>query len=109
MPEDARYIVVFVTAGSSEEAPKIADLLLDRRKAACVNIIPGVQSSYWWKGKIEASTENLLVIKTRASVLDEVITLVKKVHSYEIPEIIALPVIDGNRNYLKWIGDEVRV
>ena len=53
MPEDARYIVVFVTAGSSEEARKIADLLLDRRKAACVNIIPGVQSSYWWKGKIE--------------------------------------------------------
>ena len=108
MPENIRYIVVFVTVGSNEEARTIAGLLLERRKAACVNIIPGVQSSYWWKGKIEASTENLLVIKTRASVVSEVIALVKKIHSYEVPEIIALPIIGGNRDYLKWIGDEVR-
>ncbi len=69
MPEDARYVVVFVTASSNEEARKIADVVLNRRKAACVNIVPGVQSSFWWKGKIDASAESLLVIKTRASVL----------------------------------------
>jgi periplasmic divalent cation tolerance protein len=108
MPE-IKYVVVFVTVGNNEEARKIADILLERRKAACVNIIPGVQSSYLWKGKREASAENLLIIKTRHSVLAEVIALVKKVHSYEVPEIIAMPIIDGNRDYLKWIGDEVRV
>ena len=70
MAENIRHIVVFVTVSSDKEACEIADCLLDHRKVACVNMISGVQSSYWWKGKIEASTENLLMIKTRASVLE---------------------------------------
>ena len=101
-------IVIFVTTGSEEEAHKVAELLLERRKAACVNIVPGVASSFWWQGKLDSARESLLIIKTRASLLSEIIELVKSVHSYEVPEIIALPIIGGNEDYLKWIDDEVK-
>ena len=101
-------IVIFVTTGSEEEAHKVAELLLERRKAACVNIVPGVASSFWWQGKLDSARESLLIIKTRALLLPEIIELVKSVHSYEVPEIIALPIIGGNEDYLKWIDDEVK-
>jgi len=101
-------IVVLVTSSSEEEAHKVAELLLAKRKAACVNIVPGVDSSFWWQGKLDSTRESLLIIKTRASLLTEIIGLVKSVHSYEVPEIIALPIIGGNEDYLKWIDDEVR-
>jgi len=101
-------IVVFVTTGTEAEAHKIAELLLGKRKAACVNIVPGVDSSFWWQGKLDSARESLLIIKTRASLLSEIIELVKSVHSYEVPDIIALPIIGGNEDYLKWIDDEVK-
>jgi periplasmic divalent cation tolerance protein len=108
MPRNPNHIVVFVTASSSEEASKIAESLLQQRKAACVNIVSGVASSFWWKGKIDSAQELLLVIKTRASMLPKVVALVKEVHSYEVPEIIALPIVGGNDDYLRWIGNEVK-
>ncbi len=101
-------VVIFVTAGSEQEAHKIAELLLSQRKAACVNIVPKVDSSFWWQGKLDSAKESLLIIKTKASLLSEVVDLVKAAHSYEVPEIIALPIIGGNEDYLKWIDDEVR-
>jgi periplasmic divalent cation tolerance protein len=101
-------IVIFVTTASEQEAHKIADLLLSRRKAACVNIVPGVDSSFWWHGKLDSARESLLIIKTKASLLSEIIDLIKSAHSYEVPEIIALPIIGGNEDYLKWIDNEVR-
>jgi len=101
-------IVIFVTASTEEEAHKVAELLLGRRKAACVNIVPEVDSSFWWQGKLDSARESLLIIKTRASLLPEIIEMVKSVHSYEVPEIIALPIIGGNEDYLKWIDDEVK-
>jgi len=101
-------IVIFVTTSSEPEAHKIADLLLSRRKAACVNIVPKVESSFWWQGKLDSAKESLLIIKTEASLLSEIVALVKTEHSYEVPEIIALPIIGGNEDYLKWIDDEVR-
>jgi periplasmic divalent cation tolerance protein len=101
-------IVVFITASSSEEVAQISDILLNTRKAAGVNIVSGMDSKYWWKGRLESSKENLLVVKTKASVLDDVVKLVKQIHSYEVPEIIAVPVIGGNQDYLKWIDAEVR-
>jgi len=100
-------IVVFITAASEEEGRRIAGLLLERRKAACVNIVHGVDSVFWWKGELDSARESLLVVKTRASLLSEVINLVKGAHSYEVPEIIALPVIGGNEDYLAWLGNEV--
>ena len=101
------YIVVLVTTNTTGEAHQIARRLLEQRQAACVNIIPGVDSSFWWEGKLDSARESLLVIKTRASRLPEIIDLVKGVHSNTVPEIIALPVIGGNQQYLDWIDKEV--
>jgi len=101
-------IVVLVTASSQEEAQRMADLLLEKRKAACVNIVPKVGSKFWWEGKLDSAQESLLIIKTKASVLPEVIELVRQAHSYTVPEVIALPIIGGNEDYLKWVDEEVR-
>lgn len=102
------YAVILVTASSLEEAQKIATVLLNKRKAACINIMPQVQSSYWWQGKIDKAEESLLIIKTMASAIQDVIELVKANHSYTVPEIIALPIIAGNPDYLEWIEHEVQ-
>jgi periplasmic divalent cation tolerance protein len=100
------YLVVFITTSSYEEARKIADTLVDRKKAACVNIIPKVNSLFRWKGKIEEAEESLMVVKTRAELFSEVVSLVKSIHSYEVPEIIALPIVEGNPDYLEWLKKE---
>ena len=105
--EKTDYIIVLITTNTTGEAQQIATLLLEQKQAACVNIIPGVVSRFWWEGKLDSAQENLLVIKTRASRLPELTNLVKGVHSNTVPEIIALPIIDGNRDYLDWIDKEV--
>jgi periplasmic divalent cation tolerance protein len=96
-------IIILITTGSEEEAHKIAELLTNEKKAACVNIVPGVDSLFWWEGKIESVRENLLLVKTRASLFPEIVEMVKRMHSYEVPEIIALPIIAGSEDYLKWL------
>ncbi|RPJ63538.1 MAG: divalent-cation tolerance protein CutA [Dehalococcoidia bacterium] len=106
--KQANAVMVLVTVPGHAEADSIASILLEGRKAACVNIIPGVSSRFWWKGKIDSSEEVLLLIKTRSSAVPEIIELVKKNHSYTVPEIIALPVIGGSDDYLSWIDAEVR-
>jgi periplasmic divalent cation tolerance protein len=98
-------IVVLSTAGSDEEAQRIARHLVERRVAACVNIVPGVRSIYRWKGAIEDSQEFLLVIKTRRELLKKLEIELRPVHSYEIPELLALPVVDGLEPYLDWIDE----
>jgi periplasmic divalent cation tolerance protein len=104
--EQKKFAVVFITAKDHEEAQKIAKDLVKKRQAACVNIVPGMNSHYWWKDKLEAAEESLLIVKTKESLLPEVIKSVKKLHSYRIPEIIALPIVDGSRDYLEWIDSE---
>ena len=99
--------MVLVTVSGKAEADKITSVLLESRKAACVNIIPKVSSRFWWKGKIDSADEMLLLIKTRSSAVLEIIELVKKNHSYTVPEVIALPIIAGNKDYLSWIDNEV--
>ena len=101
------YIVVLITAKGPEEAEKIAKALVKRRQAACVNIVPGVKSHFWWKDKLDETDESLLIVKTRESLLPEVIKSVKKIHSYRLPEIIALPIIGGSRDYLEWMDGEI--
>jgi periplasmic divalent cation tolerance protein len=103
MVEEQSKIVILITTSSEEEAHRIADQLLNQRKAACVNIMPKVDSLFWWQGKLDSAQETLLVIKTKASKLKEITELVKKVHSYEVPEVIALPIVGGNEDYLKWL------
>jgi len=103
------YLVVFITTATAEEAGRIADILVSERKAACVSIISGLHSRFWWQGKIDSADEALLIVKTKAGLLDELIGLVKQNHSYEVPEVIALPIVGGNQDYLKWLGEEVRM
>ncbi len=102
-------IVVLVTCGSKKEARKIAQALVQRRLAACVQEIGvPVRSMYRWKGRVESGNEVLLLIKTSRKRFSAVSTLVKKLHSYEVPEIIALNIADGSREYLDWITNNVR-
>jgi periplasmic divalent cation tolerance protein len=102
-------IVVLVTCGSKKEAQKIAQALVERRLAACVQEIGvPVRSMYRWKGRVESANEVLLLIKTSRKRFSAVSTLVKKLHSYEVPEIIALNIADGSREYLDWITSNVR-
>ena len=108
MPGEVSYIVVFVTVCNSQEAEKIADVLLNERKAACVNMVPSVKSKFWWEGKIDSTEESMLIIKTKMSLFNEVVGRIKEVHSYKVPEIIAVPIIAGNDDYLHWISDEVK-
>ena len=105
---ECNQVVILVTVETLEEARRIADRLLEQRKAACVNIVPKVDSHFWWEDKLETTQEVLMIIKTRASLVDEVVGLVSELHSYEVPEVIALPIIGGNRDYLKWIDEKVR-
>ena len=100
------YIVVLITARKPEEAQKIAEALVKKRQAACVSIIPEVDSHFRWQGKVKATKESLLIVKTRESLLPEVISSVKKIHSYLVPEIIALPIIGGSQGYLDWLDVE---
>jgi periplasmic divalent cation tolerance protein len=100
------YVIVLITTSSYDEAHKIADALVVQRKAACVNIVPKVNSLFRWKGKIEEAEESLMVVKTRAKLFPEVMDLVKSIHSYEVPEVIALPILQGNPDYLAWLNEE---
>lgn len=104
---DSQKIVVFITTSSTNEAEKIVGRLLTERLIACANMIPQIESRYWWKGKIDTSKECLLIAKSDISKLSSIIELVKKIHSYEVPEIISLPIIGGNSEYLKWIDREI--
>jgi periplasmic divalent cation tolerance protein len=105
--EENSYIVVLITVKDNEEAQKIAKSLLKRRQAACVNIIPEVNSHFWWKDKLDSARESLLIVKTKESLLPELVKSVKKIHSYSVPEIIALPIVGGSQEYLDWMDSEV--
>src|SRR3984893_5612252 len=100
-------IVVLSTCASVEEANRIASELVEKRLAACVNLVSGVRSVYRWKDKIEESQEVLLVIKTSRALFENVRSQIEKVHSYELPEVIALPVVDGAEPYLEWMDREL--
>lgn len=108
MSQEPSVIIIFITSANEEEAAIIAEILLEQKKIACANIIPAIYSKYCWKGKTENNTESLLMVKTRANLLEDVIDQVKKVHSYEVPEILALPVIGGSSDYLAWLESEVK-
>jgi periplasmic divalent cation tolerance protein len=104
----ADKVVVLITASSEEEAHKIAELLVNEKKAACVNILPGVDSLFRWKDKLESARESLLLVKTKALLFPEIVELVERTHSYEVPEIIVLPIIAGSEDYLEWLDTACR-
>ncbi|MFH1622495.1 MAG: divalent-cation tolerance protein CutA [Candidatus Omnitrophota bacterium] len=101
-------IVVLVTAPSVSCAKKISGFLLKKRLVACVNIVNKLESFFWWQGKIDKAKEALLIIKTKKRLIKELIKAVKSKHPYSVPEIIALPIISGSKDYLDWIDESCR-
>jgi periplasmic divalent cation tolerance protein len=99
--------IVLSTAGSQDEARKLAHALVERRLAACVNIVPRIESVYRWQGKVENAEEWLLVIKTQAEAFARVRDAIQELHSYELPECVMVEVSAGSEGYLKWIAENV--
>ncbi len=97
------FLVVYITA-SAENARDLAAALVREKLAACVNRIPGIESTYTWEGRIERDAEDLLIVKTRADLFDRLKVRVRQLHDYDVPEIIAVPMIEGNESYLAWMG-----
>ena len=100
-------IVVLSTCHSEEEARTIARGLVERRLAACVQVTPGISSVYQWQGKVEEADEFLLVIKSRRDLFDRLQEELRRMHSYDVPEVVAVPVVDGSADYLKWLDREL--
>ena len=102
-------VVVLVTCGTRREAKRIASRLLEKRLAACVNLLDApVRSTYRWKGKVETVAEHLLLVKTSRKLLSALGAEVKRLHSYEVPEVIALPIASGSPAYLRWLDECLR-
>ncbi|MDD2866733.1 MAG: divalent-cation tolerance protein CutA [Candidatus Omnitrophota bacterium] len=103
-----KYCVVFMTAPQGPEARSLADMLLKKRLCACVNIVKGMASFFWWRGKIDAAAESLLIAKTEQRLVKKIIREVGKVHSYSVCEIIAMPIVAANAPYLEWISASLK-
>lgn len=108
MTADIGALIVFTTVPDENLAVKMTESLLQQRLAACVHRLPAGRSSYWWQGKLEYAEEITLIIKSTASTYAELETAIRRLHSYELPEIVALPVSAGLPAYLKWIHDETQ-
>ena len=100
-----KEIVVFITASNEDEAAKISRAVVEARLAACVNIVKDIRSIYSWQGKIEDEKEVLMILKTQKTLFDSLMKKVKELHSYTVPEIIALPITSGSEEYLKWLRE----
>mgnify|MGYP001576027433 CR=1 FL=1 len=100
------FVAVLVTCESAEQGEKIARGVLEKHLAACVNILPGAKSLYWWEGKIDQAAECVLIIKTRESRIGDLTAEIRRLHSYSVPEVIAMRIEGGNPDYLRWLADE---
>lgn len=99
-------MMIYITAKDAQEAEKIGNALVEERLVACVNILSPARSIYRWKGSIERESEVVIIAKTKNSLVDKVIARVRALHSYEVPCIEAIPIVNGNPAYLQWIMDE---
>lgn len=98
-------IVVYITAPNEDEAARMAKALVEARLAGCVNIIRNIRSIYNWQGRIEDEPEVLMVVKTQKSLFEELSKKVRELHSYSVPEIIALPIVEGSQDYIRWLKE----
>ena len=101
-------IVVLTTCANEEEAGKLARLLVDRRLAGCVSVVPRLRSFYRWKGAVESAEECLLLVKSSRALFDSLRAAIEQMHSYEVPEVLALHVVEGAANYLNWLQSNLR-
>lgn len=102
------YIQVFTTTEKREDAERIARVLVEKRLAGCIQIIGPISSVYWWKKSVETAEEWLCFIKSKKALYDELEKVIKEIHPYETPEIIAMPIVSGSTGYLKWLGNELK-
>lgn len=101
------HCVIFITCANKKEARDIARILVEHRAAACVNIVDRIESFFWWDSKIDKAKETLLIVKSKKTKLSQLIKLVKSRHSYEVPEIIALPITGIEKSYLRWMNESL--
>jgi len=101
-------VVVLITCANRKEAKRISRHLVEQKLVACVNIVDKVNSVFWWQDKVDSANEVLLIAKSKKSLMEKIIRQVKSQHSYQVPEVIALPIIAGNRDYINWIYESVR-
>lgn len=104
----AKYIQVVTTVASKAEGERIALALLEKRLVGCVQIVGPIESLYWWRGKIEQSQEWLCVAKTERKLFAQVEETIKALHSYEVPEILVVPIVEGSRDYLRWLEEQLQ-
>ncbi len=104
----SNYIVIYITTSSISEAKKIGRALVEKKLAACSNIISPIRSIYRWQGKICDDKEALIILKTKKKLFKQIVAMVEELHSYDVPEIIALPIIEGSDQYLSWLKEETK-
>ena len=100
-------VVILVTCSNQREAKRIAQHLVKQRLVACVNIVDKIKSIFWWQKRIDSAREVLLIAKSKKSLMQKVIRQVKSLHSYQVPEVIALPIVAGNQDYIHWINESL--
>ncbi|OFX12650.1 MAG: dihydroorotate dehydrogenase [Alphaproteobacteria bacterium RIFOXYD12_FULL_60_8] len=106
MEESTPYRLIYVTTADTEQAKSIARTVVEERLAACVNILGAVSSFYWWDGKVQEDGEVSLIAKTRADLVEPLTRRIKELHTYACPCVVALPIVGGNPDFLRWIGTE---
>ena len=102
------FFQLSTTTGKKEDAEQIAKMLVEKRLAACVQVLGPITSTYWWQGKMETTTEWLCLIKSRRALYEELERAIKEIHPYETPEIIAVPILAGSKEYLAWLEKELK-
>ena len=102
------YRIVYMTTENKEQAREIGRVLVRERLAACVNIIDSMNSMYWWEGKVQDDSETVMIAKTKAELVPELTERVKKLHSYDVPCVVSMQLLEGNQDFLDWIGRETR-
>jgi periplasmic divalent cation tolerance protein len=102
------YALVYITTSGEKESKKIGRTIVEERLAGCINIISTIESLYWWKEEIEEDKESILIVKTKVSSIENIIKRVKEIHSYENPAILAIPIIEGSKEYLDYLDGEIR-
>lgn len=99
-------VFVYITCENAAEAERIGAALVEKRLAACANVLPAMRSMYWWEGKVERAEEAVLIAKTRDVLVDDLTDAVKRLHGYEVPCVVAVPIVGGNPDFLEWIRSE---
>ena len=100
------FRLLYVTASSTDEAARIGRTVVEERLAACGNVLPGMRSIYWWEGQVQEEPEAVLILKTRADLVDALTARVRALHGYSVPCVVALPILAGNPDYLAWLAKE---